>query len=382
LLEQVLVPRAPDPAETSFLRRVWMASAIVLGLAMGAALLVRHPEVPLLVFGAILGAVFLDALARPVRSWLGASQAVAVGAATVVLLAATAATLFWMGPRLYEQGSQLVTRVPELLDQLQSRVPEPIRELQLVPSGQEVSDSRGWQRVAPYVFGSLGGLFSTTAGILGGAIAWLALSIFLAMQPELYRDGALLLLPPERRDRLRGVLGDAGRALRWWLVGRGTAMAIVALLTGIALALLGIPLVLPLALLAGVLTFVPYVGPLLAAAPAVLVALSISPTQALIVAALYWGIQLTENYVVTPLVQGRAVSLPPALLLVAQVALGILWGGLGLLLSTPITVAGIVLVQALYLQDVLGERVRLLGEPGPTSRRAHRGPRTVRGATE
>jgi predicted PurR-regulated permease PerM len=101
---------------------------------------------------------------------------------------------------------------------------------------------------------------------------------------------------------------------------------------------------------------------LLAAAPAVLLALADSPQQALIVALLYWGIQLFENYVITPLVQGRTVSLPPAVLIVAQVSLGVLLGGLGLLLATPVAVAGIVLVQALYLQDVLGEPVRLLGE--------------------
>jgi predicted PurR-regulated permease PerM len=141
------------------------------------------------------------------------------------------------------------------------------------------------------------------------------------------------------------------------------AMGIVALLTAVGLMVIGVPLALSLALLAGVLTFVPYVGPLLAALPALLLALSQSSQLALGVAALYWGIQLIENYVVTPVVQGRAVSLPPAVLVIAQISLGVLLGGLGLLLSTPLAVTAIVFVQMLYVQDVLGEPVKVLGEP-------------------
>jgi predicted PurR-regulated permease PerM len=349
-----------DPA---FARRVLIASVLALAVVAVAMLLVRHPEVPLLLFGAILGAVFLDALARPLRRGLGAPRWLAVAVVALLLVAAVGAGAWAMGPPLYEQGSQLAERLPDLLGGVERTLSASLRPLRPSPGGDAAAP--GWDGVARFVFGSLGGVFSTSLGVLGGAVAGFALSVFLALDPGRYRDGALLLLPERRRARVRGVLGAVTHALRWWLVGRAVAMAIVALLTGIGLVLLGMPLALSLALVAGVLTFVPYAGPVLAAVPAVLIALAVSVQQALLVAALYWAIQLVENYVVTPLVQGRAVSLPAALLILAQVGFGTVLGGLGLLLATPLAVAAIVLVQALYVQDVLGEPVQLLGEsPG------------------
>ena len=364
------MPGERPGGELPFARRVLIAGLLTLVLLALALVLARHPEVPLLLFGGILGAVFLDALAWPLRRALHAPRPLAVGIAALVLVASGVAGAWLIGPQLYEQGAQLADRLPQLLSELERRVPPMLADTGLplrLPDG-----GYDWSRLAPYVFGSLGGFFSTTVGILTGALATFALSIFLALQPERYRDGAVLLLPRGRRPRLCEVLDAVGSALRWWLVGRISAMAIVALLTAIGLKLLGVQLALSLALLAGLLTFVPYVGPLLAALPAVLVGLADSTQQALLVAALYWGIQLVENYVVTPVVQGRAVSLPPALLLIAQIALGVLLGGLGLLLSTPITVAVMVFVQMLYVQDVLGEPVQVLGETGARSRRRRR----------
>jgi predicted PurR-regulated permease PerM len=348
-------------SEIQFARRVLIAGLIGLGVIALAMLLARHPEVPLLLFGGILGALFLDALARPLRRWLGVPRPVAVGVVSLLLLVGAGVAIWLIGPRVADQASKLSTRLPELLDTLRSRVPSALGDIGFSFAASREQGS-GWSRVAPYVFGSLSGIFSSTFAVLTGALAGFALSIFLALQPETYRDGLVRLLPANRRPRLCEVTDAAARALRWWLVGRLTAMAIVAALTAVGLVVLGVPLALSLALLAGVLTFVPYVGPLLAALPAVLLALSQSAQLALGVAGLYWAIQLTENYVVTPVVQGRAVSVPPAVLLVAQISLGVLLGGLGLLLSTPLAVAAMVFVQMLYVQDVLGEPVKVLGE--------------------
>jgi predicted PurR-regulated permease PerM len=353
-------------SELQFARRVLVAGLLALVLIGLAALLARHPEVPLLVFGSALGGVFLDALARPLRHRLGVPRTPAVIGVALLVLACGAAGVWLAGPRLYEQGAQLAERIPELVAQIDRRIPPALRDTGLQLALPQ--DRGSWSRLAPFVFGSLGGFFTSSLGILTGALAGFALAIFLAVAPDAYREGALLLLPRERRARLRQVLAAIAHALRRWLLGRAIAMAIVAVLTAIGLAVLGMPLALLLAVVAGLLTFIPYIGPPLAALPALVVALADSPQQALIVAALYWGIQMVENYVVTPVVQGRAVSISPAVLLIAQVGLGVLLGGLGLLLSTPLAVAAIVAIQMLYVQDVLGEPVQVLGQSDPERR--------------
>lgn len=130
-------------------------------------------------------------------------------------------------------------------------------------------------------------------------------------------------------------------------------MAIIGACTAVGLWALGVPLALTLALLAAALTFVPNFGPILAAVPAVLLGLLESPTKALYVVLLYVGVQTVESYVLTPLIQKRTVSAPPALTILAQVLLGVLVGGLGVVLATPLTAVALVLARELYVRDVL-----------------------------
>ena len=204
---------------------------------------------------------------------------------------------------------------------------------------------------------SLGRIASSVSIAVTGFVVVCVPSVFLAIDPQLYVAGLMRLVAPPRRARVREVLEAVASARRWWLVGRFSAMAAVPVLTFGGLFALGVPLAVVLAVIAGVLTFVPYLGPLLAA---VLIGFAESSELALWVAGLALTVQLLENNLLTPLVQQRAVSLPPAVLIVAQLLLGALFGLLGLLLATPVAVAAIVLCQAFYVQDVLGDSVRLL----------------------
>lgn len=133
-------------------------------------------------------------------------------------------------------------------------------------------------------------------------------------------------------------------------------MIVIGVLTAIGLWLLGVPMAVTLALIAALLTFIPNIGPILAVVPAALLALLQSPMQVVYVCLLYFGIQTFESYLLTPLVQRRTVSLPPALTIFAQVLAAVLLGGLALSLATPMAAALVVLVRMLYLEDVLGDR--------------------------
>lgn len=138
--------------------------------------------------------------------------------------------------------------------------------------------------------------------------------------------------------------------LRWWLVGKLLSMSIVGLLTTAGLWLLGVPLALAFGLIAAALTFVPNIGPVLSVVPPALLALTDEPRVAAYVVALYVGIQTVESYAITPIIQRRTVSLPPALTITAQVALGFLVGALGVAVATPLTAAVMTIVRVLYVE--------------------------------
>jgi predicted PurR-regulated permease PerM len=140
-------------------------------------------------------------------------------------------------------------------------------------------------------------------------------------------------------------------------------MLIIGVLTTAGLSILGVPLALSLGIFAALLTFIPNFGPIIAVLPAVLFALVESPTKALYVLALYIGIQMIESYLITPLIERETVSLPPVLTIFFQIFLGVLVGGLGLILATPLLTVIIVLVKMLYIEDILGDKdVNLAGD--------------------
>jgi predicted PurR-regulated permease PerM len=142
-------------------------------------------------------------------------------------------------------------------------------------------------------------------------------------------------------------------------------MVLIGGLTALGLALIGVPLAITLGLVAGALNFVPYVGPLLSFVPAALIALLQGPHVVVWVLVLYVLVQVVESYLVTPLVQQRAVHLPPALIITAQVVLGLVFGGVGLLVATPLTAAAVIVVQLVYVEDALHEDAHVRGATPP-----------------
>ena len=171
--------------------------------------------------------------------------------------------------------------------------------------------------------------------------------LFLAFEPRTYRRGLLAVVPARGRRKASEVVDTLGHRLRWWLLGRCFTMAVIAVLTTAGLCALHVPLALALGALAGLLNFVPYVGPLIAAAPAVLLAMADGPQRALWVAGLFLVLQSIEGYVLTPLVDRRSVSLPPALTLAAQMSMALLAGGAGVVLASPLLVCVLVVAGAL-----------------------------------
>jgi predicted PurR-regulated permease PerM len=213
--------------------------------------------------------------------------------------------------------------------------------------------------------GSLSG-FGRTLLSIGSGLADLLVVIFagiyLATQPNFYRIGAIKLVPPARRKLAAEAMLESERALRLWLKGQAIAMVVVGLLTGFGLWFLGMPSALTLGLLAGVLEFIPFAGPIIAAVPAILLAVAVSPELALWVTLLYVGVQQFEGNLLTPLVQQYAVDLPGAVLLFSLIGFGTLFGTLGVILAAPLAVVTMVLVKRLYVIETLDTPTPIPGE--------------------
>lgn len=356
--------QAPGPASPRGAPWLGFAAGLAVGLGVGWLLLGPLTEILLLVFAAALFGLILDALARPLHALVPRLPRVLALAAVLLSLAAAAALLGLLaGPAVAEQVRELAERVPRSLEDLRTWVaamPFGSALIRDLPPGGELLRSS-----AP-LLGRVPAAFSTFAGVLAAVTFVLLAGSFAAIRPDAYVHGLVRLVPPRGRRRAREVLHALAHALRWWLVGRLGSMAAVGVLTALGLSLLGIPLPLALGAIAGLLSFVPFLGPVLAALPALLIAIGQGPMGVLQVVAVYAGVQALEGNLLTPLIQERAVSLPPAALLTAQLTGAIAFGAVGVLLATPLLVMVVVLVQSLYLEQVLGdEDVKVLGGKGP-----------------
>jgi len=325
--------------------------AAVATIALGLWLLAGLAQVALLAFGGVLLALFFRSISDFVARHTPLSPGLSLAAVLAVLATLVAAAVAGIAPKIASQLDQLIQTLPIAVDRMVADLRGYTWGRWLIDEASRLGDSLH----APRMLSQATSFLSSTLGILTGALVVLFIGLFVAAEPKLYRHGALRLFPPSARSRAAEILGETAHALRFWILGRVVSMTIIGVLTWIGLAVLGVKLALSLALLAAVLTFIPYIGPTLSVIPAALLGLLHSPQTALYVVALYLGVQLLESYLITPLVQRSAVKLPPALTLVAQIAMGLLVGALGVMFAAPLVVALIVLVKRAYVGDVLGD---------------------------
>ena len=327
--------------------------AVTLRVALLAALALllvwTLSGVLLLVFAAVLVACVLHGGAQKIAGVTGLPRGWALLLLVVVLLAVFSGAIWWRGPAVAEQAGEIV----------QNFVAEGARLKRYVLGtswGQQLADhagnASGWS-----ILGQIGGYVPTVANSLVGLgstlIILIATALFFAASPALYRDGMVRLLPVPWRPRGREVLDAMGDALQLWFIGQLVDMIVVTVLTGIGLFLLGVKLAITLALIAGLLNFVPYVGALAGSLPALLVASAQSPTLVLYTGLLVAAVQTLEGNVIAPLIQKRTVDLPPALTILSQTVLGTLFGLLGIILATPFAAAAMVFVQKVYVESTL-----------------------------
>jgi predicted PurR-regulated permease PerM len=328
--------------------------AVVLFALLFVAALYYVFDVIMLVFAAVLLAIFLRGLAELLSYYVKVSDGWLVLLVSLILLALVAGFIALLSPSVAEQVGLLRDKIPASVQKVSDYLNQygwGRTLLENLPSYQSVVDNIN----ATGLMTRVGGFFTSTIGVLGNIAIVLLLAIYFASEPKLYLVGFVKLFPRERRDRVKEVIHGVYQTLRWWLIGKAGSMLFIGLLTWIGLWILGVPLALTLGLLAGLLSFIPNFGPIISAVPAILLAFIDSPITALYVLGLFVLVQLIESNIVTPFIERETVELPPALTITFQLALGVLVGGLGLVLATPLLAAIVVAVQMLYIEDVLGD---------------------------
>jgi len=337
--------------DADFIRR----ALILLGIVAFAAALYALSDILLLVFGAILVAVVLRTIARPIRAGTSMGERLALLAAGIGVLTVIGGTGYLFGSQISDQLSALAASLPQAAQRLSQTAPG--QSLTAMVKGSSIGEL-------------LMNAFSWGTTIFGAAAALVVVivaGIYIAVNPTLYRDGFLKLFPKPLQPQVGETLDDAGLALRLWLGGQLLAMIMVGILIGFGLALIGVPSALALGLIAGVTEFVPIVGPVLGSIPALLLASTQDWHTVLWTLALFVVVQQIESNLIMPLVAGRAVAVPPAVGLFAVVAIGVLFGPLGLLLGYPLAIVTDVAVRKLYVRETLGEDVEVAGERTPNA---------------
>jgi predicted PurR-regulated permease PerM len=203
---------------------------------------------------------------------------------------------------------------------------------------------------------------SSTLAVLGGLLIILFLAIYIGADPDLYHRGLMLLFPRRARQRAGEVFSAMATVLRRWLVTQLIAMVAIGSVTTVVLLVLDVKAAFALGILAGLLEFIPTVGPILSAVPAVAMGFLDSPEKALYVAIAFWAIQFAENHLLIPLLMKGGVDVPPVLTILSQALMAMVFGFLGLMCAVPILAAVMVAVKMLYVEDVVGERVPVTNE--------------------
>lgn len=251
--------------------------------------------------------------------------------------------LFWfIGAKVQSQVNALSERFPSMVSQAKN-------ELSKYSWGQEIIEQTSGQN-SEKLLTSMQRFFSSTFGVLGDIYVILFLGIFFTADPKIYKNGIVALIPADKKDEANEVLNKLAHNLKSWFKGKLFSMAVVAVLTGIGLSIVGVPMIFALAIIAGILNFIPNFGPIIAMVPAVLIGLSQNINTALIIAGLYILIQMLESNVITPMVQKKLVSIPPALIIIGQLVVASFTGYLGIILATPIVLIMMVLVKELYIK--------------------------------
>jgi predicted PurR-regulated permease PerM len=336
---------------SSFSAKIWKTGAVFAFIVVLLLLFKALLSLLLLTLAAVLIAIYFHGCSGLLRRHFHWAPRLSLILSVIVNLILLTALVWLLGARMRQQAVQLADQLPATLEHARHLIGQSTIGNKALQALQASGDSGKTMKI-------LRRFFSSGFGIVSDLYIVILMAIFFTATPSVYRKGIIRLLPPPAKDKGRELLSRLEVLLKNWLKSQIAGIISIAVLTAIGLLVIGIPLVLPLAIIAGLLNFIPNFGPLIALVPAVLIALTQSPSTALVVALMYTGIQILQSAVEKPLLQKKMMNIPPALTIFAQVAMGLLGGLWGVLLAAPVVA---------ILQTVIGELYvgKQDGEPRP-----------------
>jgi predicted PurR-regulated permease PerM len=333
-----------EPVDVARVARVTATAIAVVALALG----VWYAQTAiLLTFAGILLAIVLYGASNALAELTGLPRLVMLAAVTLVTAGGLVLAAWTAGPTLTEQIAQLAQSIAAGATSLTARVASFVDRTALLENVDLIQllgnfmSQWGIATGATSVALSIFGLFS--AGLIV-----LFFGVYLAADPHTYVNLVARIAPEERRGTVLALLYETGDVLRRWLIGQSITMSVIGGFTYIGLLILGVPIAFVLALFAGLACFLPYLGPIIGAIPIILVAGGESFHLALWALVLYCCVQFLESYLLTPLIQARAVSMPPAVVILNQLVVGAVFGLIGLALATPLAAAATVPLRHLF----------------------------------
>ncbi len=332
-----------NESDSGLMRKVWKAGWVLALIVILVLLAKATFSVLLLVFAGALIAIFFRGFGRMICRWTGWKSSYSLVVAVVFTFLFIAGLLWLIGAKVAGQTAELSETLPATVENVK-------RQLNSTSWGRSIVEKASSPESIKKAKEVVDTLFKSTFGVFGDLYVVIIIGIFFTVSPNLYSSGFLKLVPKKSRSKTKKVLQKIAGSLEKWLKGKIFAMFVVFVLTAIGLLILGLPMWLALALLAGALNFIPNFGPLIAMIPAVLVASMQGFTTALIVAGLYILIQVLESNFITPTVQRKLINIPPALIIIAQLLISPFSGGWGLVLATPLMVILMVILQHTWVQ--------------------------------
>lgn len=349
-------PTANPTSRAYDMGRIATIAVMIVAIFGVAWLVVELGGFLMLVFAALVLAAIFDVMSRGVSKFTRLSRGPSLAVSVIALLAIFAGVFTLFGSQLAGELDTIRESIPPAIDQVRAF-------LDRVGLGETARNAlnKGTGDLSNLASQAGGYALTATNGIANLVLVFVG-AIFLASDPAVYRRGLLMLMPDRAEDTAAAALDDAARGLRGWMVGQAVSSLVVAAFTWAGLALLGVPAAGGLGLIAGLLDVIPMIGPIIAGVPAVLLAFTVSPATALWTIGLFLIVQQLQGNFLQPMIQKQAVNVPPAVLLFAVVAAGLLFGFMGVLLAAPLTVVVYVMIQRIYVHTLLGKKIQIAGQ--------------------
>lgn len=349
----MILEELPGEKKLSFVKKTWIVGLVFAFIVAVFLFFSATVHVFILILVGVLIACYFRGVGRLISRKANIPQKAGLLISVFGTLLLAAGIFYLIGATISKQISQLQESFPAMLDQVESLLNNSATGREIV---NRIQDFTSPDKLGPL----LSGMFRSTFGGIADFFIIILLGIYFTSSPKLYTNHILQLVPPTKREEALRLMNNLSSGLTKWLMGTFLSMGIIFVLTAIALAIVGVPMWLALAFLAGLLVFIPNFGPIIASVPTIIVAFSVSPNTALIVGVLFFAIQILEGAFITPKVQHWLMNIPPALIILAQIFAGILLGVWGLIFATPIMLIGMITLRQLYTEP-MNNRIKKIG---------------------